>query len=477
MGGGGGECVLTAVHLINRTPSGVLGGKTPHELLFGTPPNLDALRVFGCLCFAHNQRAKGDKFAPRSRRCIFVEYPQGNKKGWKVYDLDSNQFFVSRDVQFHENEFPFGDSDGDVSHIPNDLADDIWLPDNSVIFDDDLPFHSSTNTSSPSSSPTTTPQSSPTHTSESFSNTSSSTTNHPSSPPEDTSHPHDSNLGRGLREKRPSVLLKDYVSHTILQVAGKLPTVSSPSPQSSASDCSSGNPYSIAHFVNCENFSPRYRTLLAAIIVGHGPRTFKEAMKDSGWRAAMAEEVRASEDNGTWSLKPLPHGKNTLGCKWVYRIKYNADGTVERLKAHLVILGNHQVEGVDYTETFAPVAKMVIVRTFLAVAASKHWELHQMDVHNAFLHGDLNAEVYMKPPPGFNTGKPGMVCKLRKSLYGLKQAPRCWFAKLASSLKSYGFRQTYSDYSLFTYNHGSVTLNVLVYVDDPDYPWELCFGC
>ena len=124
--------------------------------------------------------------------------------------------------------------------------------------------------------------------------------------------------------------------------------------------------------VNCENFSPRYRTLLAAIIAGHELRTFKEAMKDSCWRAAIAEEVRALEDNGTWSLQPLPHGKKALGCKWFYRIKYNADGTVEHLKARLVILGNHQVEGVDYTETFTPVAKTVTVRTFLAVAASKN---------------------------------------------------------------------------------------------------------
>ncbi|KAL2926115.1 Retrovirus-related Pol polyprotein from transposon RE1 [Bienertia sinuspersici] len=281
--------------------------------------------------------------------------------------------------------------------------------------------------------------------------------------PEITSDPP---LGRGLRVKRPSVRLRDTVSNIILQDSSTTVKVNSPSLSPSSSNGSSGTPYSLAHFVNCENFSPRYRTLLAAIIAGQEPRSFKEAMQEPGWRDAMAHEIRALEDNGTWTMEPLPPGKKALGSKWVYRIKYHANGTVERLKARLVIMGNHQVEGTDYTETFAPVAKMVTVRTFLAVAAARNWELHQMDVHNAFLHGDLNEEVYMKPPPGFNTGQPGMVCKLRKSLYGLKQAPRCWFAKLASSLRSYGFRQSYSDYSLFTYNRDGVSLHVLVYVDD-----------
>ncbi|GAA0162759.1 transmembrane signal receptor [Lithospermum erythrorhizon] len=147
----------------------------------------------------------------------------------------------------------------------------------------------------------------------------------------------------------------------------------------------------------------------------------------------MATEIAALEANATWVMAPLPPDKKSLGCKWVYKIKYNADGTIERLKAHLVILGNHQVAGIDYHETFAPVDKMVSVRTFQAVVASRNWALHQMDVHNAFLHGDLNEEVYMKVPPGFYVGRTSM---------------------------------SYSDYSLFTLRKGSLELYVLVYVDD-----------
>ena len=142
------------------------------------------------------------------------------------------------------------------------------------------------------------------------------------------------------------------------------------------------------------------------------------------------------------------------------------NGIVECFKARLVILDNHQEEGINYTKTFTLVAKMVTVRTVLAVAVAKAWELHQMDVHNAFLHGDLHEEVFMKMPPDFSASQPDMVCKLRKSLYGLKQAPRCWFAKLSTTLKSYGFQQSYLDYSLFTLHRKDTQLVVLVYIDD-----------
>lgn len=189
-------------------------------------------------------------------------------------------------------------------------------------------------------------------------------------------------------------------------------------------------------------------------------------MKDEKWRDNLRAEIRALEDSGTWSLVTLPSGKKAIGSKWVYRIKYKSDGTVERYKARLVILGNNQREWIDYTETFAPVAKMETVRTLFAVAAARNGELHQMEVHNAFLHGELHEEVYMKPPPGYFSTNQTKVCKLHKSLSGLRQAPRCWFIKLTTTLKAYGFAQSYLDYSLFTYQRQHVRLCILVYVDD-----------
>ena len=109
---------------------------------------------------------------------------------------------------------------------------------------------------------------------------------------------------------------------------------------------------------------------------------------------------------------------------------------------------------------------MVTIRVFLAVAAARDWEMHQMDVHNAFLHGDLQEEFFMKLPPRSQVSAPGKVCKLKKSLDGLKQAPRCCFAKISFALKVFGFQQSYSDYSLFSMKKGDIHLSVLVYVDD-----------
>ena len=180
----------------------------------------------------------------------------------------------------------------------------------------------------------------------------------------------------------------------------------------------------------------------------------------------MVAEVDAFEENKTFSIVDLPEGKEALGNQWVFKYKYLADGTIERPKARLVVLGNHQVEGEDFTETFAPVAKVTTIRALLKIIAVNKWEVHQMDVHNAFLHGDLDEEVYMKLPLGFRHSQPNKVCRLHKSLYGLKQAPRCWFEKLTTALKEFGFIQSYSDYSLFIYTRGQIEMRVLVYVDD-----------
>ncbi|KAJ8763505.1 hypothetical protein K2173_002388 [Erythroxylum novogranatense] len=115
----------------------------------------------------------------------------------------------------------------------------------------------------------------------------------------------------------------------------------------------------------------------------------------------MQQEIQALEANSTWKVVPLPHGKHPIGCKWAYRVKYNSDSTVERFKTRLVAKGYNQQAGVDFQETFSPVAKMVTLRTIIALAAMHHWPLYQMDVYNAFLQGDLSEEVYMTLPEGF----------------------------------------------------------------------------
>ncbi|KAM2326634.1 hypothetical protein ACFX1X_025835 [Malus domestica] len=180
----------------------------------------------------------------------------------------------------------------------------------------------------------------------------------------------------------------------------------------------------------------------------------------------MQDEFNALQSTGTWTLVPPSPTHNVVGCKWVFQVKKKYDGTVERFKARLVAKGFHQQEGIDFQETFSPVAKPVTIRVLLSLAVQFNWFLNQLDISNAFLHGDLKESVYMQQPPGFiDPSKPHHVCQLRKSLYGLKQAPRAWFDKLFQALLPFGFVQSSSDASLFVLKGPSPVI-VLVYVDD-----------
>ena len=180
----------------------------------------------------------------------------------------------------------------------------------------------------------------------------------------------------------------------------------------------------------------------------------------------MEAEITALEENHTWTLVHLPPNITPIGSKWVYKIKRHADGTIERYKARLVAKGYTQTEGLDYFDTFSPVAKMTTIRTLLALASIKGWHLHQLDVNNAFLHGDLQEDVYMQVPADVHTTHPNQVCKLLKSLYGLKQASRQWFGKLSTLLLHCGYNQSPSDHSLFLKSSGNNFTALLVYVDD-----------
>ncbi|GJS97884.1 ribonuclease H-like domain-containing protein [Tanacetum coccineum] len=173
--------------------------------------------------------------------------------------------------------------------------------------------------------------------------------------------------------------------------------------------------------------NPRYAGHVSTI--SPLPRSYKEAFNDPNWRNAMFDEYNALIKNKTWTSVPRPEGANIVRCMWLFRHKFLADGTLSRYKARLVANGSTQVEGVDVDETFSPVVKPGTIQTVLSLAISRHWPVHQLDVKNAFLHGDLAETVYMHQPPGFRDPEhPDYVCLLQRSLYGLKQAPHAWFS-------------------------------------------------
>jgi hypothetical protein len=197
------------------------------------------------------------------------------------------------------------------------------------------------------------------------------------------------------------------------------------------------------------------------------PTCFEQAVANPKWDNAMDEEMVALDANATWELVALPKDKKAIGCKWVYKVKRNGDGSMNRYKARLVAKGYAQTYGIDYEETYSTVAKMTTVRAIIAMGAIKGWSLREMDVKNAFLHGDLQEEVYMEQPPGYvNQTHPNLVCRLKKALYGLKQAPRAWLDKIGQYLVTSGFQTSNADFSLYVKktDHGIVV--IVIYVDD-----------
>ncbi|CAM8925259.1 unnamed protein product [Rhodiola kirilowii] len=439
-----GESVLTATHIINRLPSSVIQGKSPWEKLFNEQPYIDHLRVFGCSCFVSTNKHSRDKFDSRAWECVFLGYPSG-QKGYKVYCISTGKFLVSRHVIFREDSFPFKrvneQCPSHIKSVPqfvliNDSSDHTFDDDDASLFTPsaDDPAIPAPNTS--------------------ISDFPSDNSDNSDMDTLQTDIPVSSDipvpsvcLRKSTRHHKPPVWAKDYACNT-------LPKLTSP--------------HLIDNFISYTKCSPQHQQFALQISELKEPNSFNQAHTDPNWMAAMQKEITALEANDTWILTELPEGKTLVDCKWVYKLKFKSDGTLERYKARLVARGFTQVEGLDYHDTFAPVAKMTTVRCLLAVAAARQWPIYQLDVDNAFLHGSLDEEVYMKLPVGFYKKEKaaGKVCKLVKSLYGLKQASRQWFAKFSEAITDFGFQRSLNDYSLFTLKKGTDFLILLVYVDD-----------
>ena len=396
-----------------------LNHKSSYELLLNKTPSYTHLRVFGCLCYASTLHSHQDKFSPLALRCVFLGYPLHHKT-YQVFDLENKRIFLSRGVTFVEHVFPFQltpPSSPSVPVVPLLVLEPSFPPSPT------LP-QSLTNSPPPLPTPLLPPPAPPSH------------------PNRPLSHP---------------AYLQDYICPTLLSRS----STTSPAPQPSL-----GTAHSLSSFLSYHRFSNNHYAFLTALSHQADPTTYSQGVHHSHWREAMAAELQALEANHTWTLASLPPGKKPIGYKWVFKTKFKANGSIEHHKARLVAKVYTQVEGLDYRDTFAPVAKLVTVCCVLAVTVAKNWSLHQLDIKNAFLHGDLHEEIYMIPPPGYCKQGETHVCRLQKSLYGLKQASRNWFFKLSSVLLAAGFRYSHADHSLFTLSHGAYFTLVLVYVDD-----------
>ncbi|KAJ1695606.1 hypothetical protein LUZ63_012304 [Rhynchospora breviuscula] len=396
----------SVLYVINRLPSAPTGVTSPFQKLFNQPPDYKLLHVLGCVCYPLLRPYNSNKLQPRSEQCIFLGYST-TYKGYYCLHMPTSRMYISRHVQFDDNNLPLliRDTPSSISH------DNTSQHDQNTPLATTLTVLPAVHTTPPPPStlmPTTVTQLSP-----------SPSASHPSTSVNQTpSH------SMQTRSKTNKLKPKKYPNHQI---------------------------YSADNQVTAQA----------------DPTCYTQASKHACWRQAMANELSALAQNATWELVQPPPDAHVIGAKWLFKTKFRSDGTVERHKARLVAKGYNQEEGIDYDETFSPVIKPTTIRTVLTISLSQRWQIHQLDVNNAFLHGDLKETVFMEQPPGFvDPSYPHYVCKLKKALYGLKQAPRAWFFKLKNFLLSHQFKCAQSDNSLFIHQSSKTIIYILVYVDD-----------
>ncbi|KAG7594092.1 Integrase catalytic core [Arabidopsis thaliana x Arabidopsis arenosa] len=466
------DAVVLACYLINRIPTKILQDSSPFEVLNKNKPSINHLRVFGCVFFVliGEQRSKLD---PKSVKGMFIGYSI-TQKGYKCYIPETKKVLVSRDVKFVESKGYYEDKNWediqDLTHSPSDRANNLR-----IILERLGVSNSQGHTNSPNPNPEPTQQQ--------------ETSQH-----EEEEHlQEEENIQANIQENilEEGEIPSDHEEETTLSEEENLST-SDHNEGSTSQEAPIAlrrsqrqkfppsnwkntrvyyNSQAVAHPIQAvctiAHFPEEHQVFLGQIDQHWIPQTYEEAIEHQVWRDAIAAERQAMEHNHTWEEGELPKGKKAVTSKWVFTIKYKSNGDIERYKARLVARGFTQTYGEDYRDTFAPVAKLHTVRVVLSLATNLEWELWQMDVKNAFLQGELEEEVYMKPPPGLEDhNAPGKVFKLKKAIYGLKQSPRAWYHKLSTTLLDRGFKKSEADNTLFTLPSKEGIVVILVYVDD-----------
>lgn len=486
---------------MNRMPSRVHNFHTPMEVLANhvtLPSSLNlSPRIFGCVAYVHLHKNQRNKLDPCAIRCAFLGF-NGQQKGYRCYNPQNKLMYVTMDVTFSEHEMFFFSEDPSYNLQREMTHEDyswIDLPTEQPVCPKAMglreiqPSRMGESVLDLSSTVDSCESSSTMEPNVGLNNHESSSTIAPNlgmmnremsennGGPEDVSKPSAQKRMSQPREQcsselytsvqysdspnvsrnNPSLVVPVHVPEDVHEVspsqsneARNLTNIEStyilPSRQNRGKPPDRYSPdgkvrYAIAKYVSTHRLSSKYQALVNTMNGIKIPTKVEEALQDPRWTEAMEVEMKALQKNKTWSVESLPQGKRPVGCKWVFTIKHKADGTIDRYKARLVAKGYTQTFGVDYQETFAPVAKMNTIRVLLSLAANFDWPLKQFDVKNAFLHGDLEEEVYMELPTGYEVQNgTGKVCRLKKALYGLKQSPRAWFGRFTDAMKRYGYR-------------------------------------
>ena len=421
------EAVNTACHAINRVYLHRLLKKTSYELLTGNKPNVSYFRVFGSKCYILVKKGRNSKFAPKAVEGFLLGY-DSNTKAYRVFNKSSGLVEVSSDVVFDE-------TNGSPREQVVDCDD---------VDEEDVPTAAIRTMAIGEVRP---------QEQDERDQPSSSTMVHPPTQDDEQVHQEeacdqggaqDDHIMEEEAQPAPPTQVRAMIQrdHPVDQILG---------------DISKGVT-TRSRLVNfCEHYS---------FVSSIEPFRVEEALLDPDWVLAMQEELNNFKRNEVWTLVPRPK-QNVVGTKWVFRNKQDEHGVVTRNKARLVAKGYAQVAGLDFEETFAPVARLESIRILLAYAAHHSFRLFQMDVKSAFLNGPIKEEVYVEQPPGFEDERyPDHVCKLSKALYGLKQAPRAWYECLRDFLIANAFKVGKADPTLFTKTCDGDLFVCQIYVDD-----------
>ena len=456
------EALVTVNYARNRTPVSA-HEKTPWEMFTGQTPTVSHMRVFGSTAYVHVPKEKRNKLDPVSVKGVFLGY-EPQTKGYRVLRERDGVIIVTRDVSFDERP-----KSGKVNNEFGDLGEAAKEPESTEPVGAPNPNQTGhqaerRNQGSEETNPNTENNKTATNTEEERSVNVGETETEPLEP---------ATSGRvtGRVRRKPGEWYK--ASSHFASGNGEESKEEAWDGNEGESLNSVWQPFAGAVGENRE--SPCEIPVKLSGVDTEGtehldePQTYGEALESAQadfWRDAMNEEFKSLLENGTWELVECPLGVKPIPVKWVYKIKRNADGSVERFKARLVAKGFLQKQGIDFEEVYAPVSKQTTVRALLAVCAEKDLELEQLDVKTAFLNGHLEEEIYMQQAQGYEEGGRTVVCKLKRAIYGLRQAPRAWYLRLKEEMEKLGWTVSGADPALFVRRENGELFYALVYVDD-----------
>jgi len=475
-----------ATYVLNRMPASRIYDMktTPHEIVTGLKPNLNEFRIFGCVAYAKIPDEKRTKLDAKSIKGYFVGIAE-TRKAWKIFNPQSNSVIYSRDVRFDERvmvdetgEEILKSRQSNLNLTETENLKNLKYDNTENVFEKLSLKRARENESS--ADEFLREFVTPWNTEVNIEKENKDLTDGNCSKIELNENSNENELNNNNVEKSMEEIPNGLDNEDSIE--------DNPNLSGSEIPASSEDKF----YIEIDNTSRNMNYLRSnyeKIFIVHGeqiyvyaisenenesngdPKSVKEAQMSNEWnewQKAMQDEFKSLEKNQTYYVvDEVPEHTPIVDCKWVFKKKRNPDGSVARYKARLVARGFTQTKGIDYNATFAPVVKYNTLRLLLALAAYYDWEIQQMDFETAFLNGDLEEDIYMSQPEGFQIpGAEGKVVKLRKALYGLKQAPREWNKKLHSCLLKMNFVQNKADNAFYYKTTKQGQVFVAVYVDD-----------